>query len=92
VFNEPDLLSDRRSGKPLVGKSVVMVPAAPAPAGAVLVHNHQRHTARTISGTNRFRVWWDDPDPRYVVCDCGWRPELGVHHALGAAHRLDARR
>jgi hypothetical protein len=74
-----ELFEDRRAAT-----TETMVPAGPAPADAVLVHNHVRHTVRTISGMRGFCAWWGDPDPRYVVCDCGWRPELGNHYAVEA--------
>jgi hypothetical protein len=27
-------------------------------------------------------VWFDDPHENYVVCDCGWRPDLGAHYQV----------
>jgi hypothetical protein len=52
----------------------------PPPAGYVLMHNHVHHTPRTRMGTNGFRAWWvPADDPSLVVCECGWRPDLGVH-------------
>jgi hypothetical protein len=39
--------------------------------------------ARTRGEASRgFRAWEDDPAPQYVVCDCGWRPELGIHYRV----------
>jgi hypothetical protein len=65
-----------------------------AAPGRVLVHNQVRGPARR-SGTRGFRCWEDDPAPQYVVCDCGWRPELGIHykvshgsHAASKAHLI----
>jgi hypothetical protein len=49
------------------------------PAGWILAHNHVAHTTRHRSGTRGFRVFWAEPND-WVVCDCGWRPELGVHY------------
>jgi len=52
----------------------------PAATGRVLVHNHVRPAQR--SGTRGFRCWEADPEPKYVACGCGWRPELGTHHRV----------
>jgi hypothetical protein len=55
-----------------------------AEPGKVLVHNHVTPAQR--SGTRGFRAWEDGPSSSYVVCSCGWRPELGTHY------RVDQRR
>ena len=52
-----------------------------AAPGRVLVHNHVTPLAEQ-SGTRSFRAWEDGPAPQYVVCDCGWRPELGIHYRV----------
>jgi hypothetical protein len=51
-----------------------------AAPGRLLVHNHARPAER--SGTRGFRAWEDDPLPQYVVCDCGWHAELGIHYRV----------
>ena len=28
------------------------------------------------------RQFWVAPDPRWKLCDCGWRPDLGPHYAI----------
>jgi hypothetical protein len=63
-------------------EAVYWVPGMEAPAGFVLIHNFQPRSARTRQGTNGFRAFFAPPAERYVVCDCGWRPELGKHHRL----------
>jgi hypothetical protein len=52
------------------------------PKGFILFHNHVRHTARTRQGTNGFRAWFSPASDKYVVCDCGWRRELGKHYRV----------
>jgi hypothetical protein len=52
------------------------------PAGFILCHNHVKHGARTRQGTNGFRAWFSLPSAKHVVCDCGWRPELGKHYRI----------
>jgi hypothetical protein len=54
-----------------------------AAPGRVLVHNRVRPARR--SGMRGFRCWEDDPAPQYIVCDCGWRPELGIHYKVSQA-------
>jgi hypothetical protein len=45
--------------------------AAEIPEGRVLVHNHIRHTPRTLPGENGFRVWLDyEGEDNLVVCKC----------------------
>jgi hypothetical protein len=51
------------------------------PSGTVLVHNHVVPPAKR-SGTRGFRFWLQPPDAGVVVCDCGWRPELGRHFSI----------
>src|SRR5664279_3134959 len=43
--------------------------------GRVLVHNNVRPSRKIAS--RGFRAWLATPDERWVVCDCGWAPELG---------------
>jgi hypothetical protein len=68
------------------------------PSGRVLVHNHIRHTATMPPGLHGFRIWYDFRDnpqhfkllqkksnyrpPKYIVCKCGWRPDLGTHYRI----------
>src|SRR5258707_1004806 len=52
------------------------------PAGFILWHNNVKHDARTRQGTNGFRAWYSLPSAKHVVCDCGWRPELGKHYRI----------
>jgi hypothetical protein len=42
------------------------------PAGAVLVHNHIRHSKNTPSGENGFRAWYQESTDGLVGCRCGW--------------------
>lgn len=48
----------------------------PPPAGHVLVHNQLSSHEQSTS----FRVWWAKPAPEFVLCKCGWRPDLGEHY------------
>jgi hypothetical protein len=50
------------------------------PRGQILVHN--RSTPRTDPGTPGFRAWWTKPAIGFVLCDCGWRPDLGRHYRV----------
>jgi hypothetical protein len=77
--------TDRRpAAKPskMREQTVFWVPGMTAPAGFVLVHNQIRHSAWTREGTNGFRAWFSPASDNYLVCDCGWRPELGKHHRV----------
>jgi hypothetical protein len=50
----------------------------PPPAGQILVHN--RPDPRS------FRAWWATPGGEFILCGCGWRPDLGEHYRV---HRPD---
>jgi hypothetical protein len=51
------------------------------PAGKILVHNNVVPAKRI--GSRGFRIWYVVPDSaKYVVCDCGWAPELGEHYRI----------
>ena len=52
------------------------------PPGWVLAHNCVRRTVKTKHGENGFRRFWVPPAEKWKVCRCGWRPDLGVHHAI----------
>jgi hypothetical protein len=58
-----------------------------AAPGRVLVHNSVIPAPK--SGTRGFRCWEDDPSPKYIVCSCGWRPELGTHYEVANRWALD---
>jgi hypothetical protein len=62
------------------------------PAGQILVHNRVETTPRTGQGTRGFRARWAKPATEFVLCDCGWRPDLGKHHRVERAGRLIPRR
>jgi hypothetical protein len=77
-------MSRRRLPQREVGPSDIdyldEMPAA-IPAGEILVHNNVV-PARRIN-TRGFRAWLTAPDPsKFVVCDCGWAPELGRHYRI----------
>ena len=55
--------------------------AATRPSGWLLAHNSIRPTVDTRGGVNGFRRFWVPPDPKWKLCDCGWRPDLGPHYA-----------
>jgi hypothetical protein len=50
------------------------------------VHERQQH------GVSGFRVMWIPPEltneNQFVVCDCGWRPDLGVHYSRGGFRKI----
>jgi hypothetical protein len=54
------------------------------PKEKIAVHNNAEHHRGQSSGEGGFRVWFDDPHENYVVCHCGWRPDLGTHHQVRA--------
>jgi hypothetical protein len=60
----------------------------PPPAGYILVHN--------LPDSHGFRAWWTKPGDELVLCDCGWRPDLGEHYRVqrpgSSAERLRRRR
>ena len=49
--------------------------------GWLLAHNHVRPTVGTRGGVNGFRRFWVPPDPKWKLCKCGWRPDLGPHYS-----------
>jgi hypothetical protein len=53
--------------------------------GWLLAHNRVVHEPETKHGVDGFRRFWIPPewlaDGSWVPCPCGWRPDLGVHHA-----------
>jgi hypothetical protein len=51
--------------------------------GEILCHNQVMHNRWMCHGHNGFRWFAARPGPDWKVCSCGWRPELGVHHAWG---------
>jgi hypothetical protein len=51
----------------------------PPPPGQIPVHNNIRTTPQTRQGARGFRAWWAQPGAEFVLCDCGWRPDLGAH-------------
>jgi hypothetical protein len=54
----------------------------PPPAGQVLVHNNVKHTPSMQQGARGFRAWWAAPATELVLCDCGWRSDLGEHYRV----------
>jgi hypothetical protein len=55
------------------------------PEGYLLAHNHVRpRTTGQASGLYGFRRFWVPPEyieeGKWVECDCGWRPYLGIHY------------
>ena len=64
------------------GTETIWHQGSPRPAGMILAHNHVRHSPRTQNGVNGFHAWFTGhPSKDFVVCPCGWRPELGEHYA-----------
>jgi hypothetical protein len=52
------------------------------PEGWLLAHNNIKHGVAARHGIGGFRVFWLEPKTHrhWVVCDCGWRPDLGTHY------------
>jgi hypothetical protein len=45
-------------------------------------HNHIVHTVNFPHGANGFRYYrTKPPNKNFVLCPCGWRPDLGPHYA-----------
>jgi hypothetical protein len=53
-------------------------------AGWLLAHNSVRPTVDTRGGVAGFRRFWVAPDPKWKLCSCGWRPDLGPHYSAQA--------
>jgi hypothetical protein len=64
----------------------------PPPPGQILVHNQGKSTRRTFQSTHGFRAWWAEPGAEFILCDCGSRPDLGVHYRVHRAGPLVRRR
>jgi hypothetical protein len=54
----------------------------PPPAGHVLVHNQTSSPALADEPSTHFRAWWAKPATEFVLCKCGWRPDLGEHYRV----------
>jgi hypothetical protein len=64
----------------------------PPPPGQILVHNQGKSTRRTFQSAHGFRAWWAEPGAEFILCDCGWRPDLGVHYRVHRPGPLVRRR
>jgi hypothetical protein len=62
------------------------------PPGHILVHNRVETSPRTHQGFRGFRAWWTQPSKELVLCDCGWRPDLGEHYRVQRPGPLIKRR
>jgi hypothetical protein len=54
----------------------------PPPPGQILVHSEIGIVAGSYKGARGFRAWWTTPCRKFVLCDCGWRPDLGTHYRV----------
>jgi hypothetical protein len=55
--------------------------AKAAPDGKILAHNSVRPASGlTKQGAKGFRFFAVGHSGLWVVCDCGWRSDLGAHH------------
>jgi len=50
-------------------------------SGWLLAHNSVRPVVDQRGGTNGFRRFWVPPDPKWKLCACGWRSDLGPHYS-----------
>ncbi len=44
-------------------------------------------TPRMHQDSRGFRAWWMQPGKELVLCDCGWRPDLGEHYRVELLRR-----
>jgi hypothetical protein len=58
------------------------------PSGWLLAHNSVRPTVHQRHGVGGFRWFWVAPDPKWKLCQCGWRPDLGPHYS-GLAEKAE---
>lgn len=65
-----DVVTDRTTGA-----------AVAAPAGKLLAHNQVTPASATKQGIWGFRFFAVEPSAEWAPCDCGWRPDLGVHYS-----------
>jgi hypothetical protein len=63
-------------------ESYRLATAQPPPAGQILAHSQIIRNKRTLYETRGFRAWWATPGTEFVLCDCGWRPDLGNHYRI----------
>jgi hypothetical protein len=64
----------------------------PPPPGQILVHSQVRTTPGKFRRNLGFRAWWTKPGEEFVLCDCGWRHDLGEHYRVQRAGPLIPRR
>jgi hypothetical protein len=55
-------------------ESLDLATKEPPPPGYLLYHNRRKDSG--------FRAYWAERDARFVLCNCGWRPDLGVHYVV----------
>jgi hypothetical protein len=52
-----------------------------APPGRILAHGHVRPVSpKAKQNVNGFRFFAVDLTSLWTICDCGWRPDLGMHY------------
>jgi hypothetical protein len=69
----------------LLVDSLQLATKQPPPRGQILVHNQIRSAPEGYDGARGFRAWWTKPGREFVICACGWRPDLGVHYRIWRA-------
>jgi hypothetical protein len=72
-------------------KSYQLATKQPPPPGYILVHN-RLSAPQKRQGTRGLRAWWTKPAAEFVLCDCGWRPDLGPHYRVQRPGPLVERR
>jgi hypothetical protein len=60
----------------------------PPPPGHILVHNQFIGRPHAEEGQRRVRAWWAKPAAEYILCACGWRPDLGEHYRVNRPGEL----
>jgi hypothetical protein len=83
-------LNDNHFGTLVEGR--LLATKQPPPPGYVLVHNRFEVTRRKVKRSGTFRAWWAMPGRNFVLCACGWRPDLGEHYRVQRVSHLIARR
>jgi hypothetical protein len=76
------LTTKRKRRKTTEPGDIVAYHRRPRHKGEILCHNHVIHTSWMVHGVNGFRWFTCRAGGDWMLCPCGWRPDLGRHYAL----------